>query len=734
MHRSPQRFGLALAVALSAPLADAQTVDSAEAAGGAAARRPSEVIEPDGRAAIGRAAIGRAANGRAADGRAADGLRTTTLAPVTVSANPLGQDADSMAQPALVLDAAELAVRRQGTLGGTLDGLPGVHADTFGAGAGRPVVRGQTAPRVKVLSDGSEVMDASGISPDHAVTVEPLLSERIEVLRGPSTLLYGGGAIGGVVNVIDRKIPTEVPAKGIDAEVEVRGATGTKERAGAAGITAGAGDFAVRVEGLKRRTSDYRVPDWSDSKVLGSYSESSQGSVGMSWIRPRGYIGVAFTALDSKYGLPGHSHEYEGCHPHGTHLHCGGHDDHYHGEEEEGHEGHDHDHDHAHEDAPYAKLRSRRVDLRGEYLDPFAGFEKVRFRGGLTDYQHDEIEGGTVGTRFKNRGYDARLELTHKPWMGLHGVVGLQSSYSDFRAEGEEAFLPRSKTRSTGLFVLEEYRIGQWRFEGGARQDWQRVKPDGDLSHSDKSATSLSAAAIWDFAPQYSLALSVSRSQRLPSAQELYADGVHLATNTYELGNADLKKETSRNIDLTLRKHAGDTTFTLSAFHNRVRNYIYANTLDRYEDFRLIEYTQRDAEFVGVEGEVRHRFTNVLSAAVFGDYVRGKLTSGGGNLPRIPAARLGARADAHWQQWSGGVEYYHVFRQDDIASYESDTPGYDMVNASLAYRTRLGAVDYEIYLRGNNLLDKLAYNHASFISRAAPLAGRSVLLGVRATY
>lgn len=706
MHRSPTSLGLALAVAL-APLADAgaQAVSPAAPVGAAAPVGP-------------------------------DATPVTTLAPVPVSANPLGLDADSMVLPALVLDADELTLRRQGTLGATLDGLPGVHADTSGSGAVRPVVRGQTAPRVKVLSDGSEVMDASSISPDHAVTVEPLLSERIEVLRGPATLLYGGGAIGGVVNVVDRKIPTEVPAKGVDAEVEVRGATGTKERTGAAGITAGSGDFAVRVEGLKRRSSDYRVPDWDESKLAGSYSESSQGTVGLSWIRPRGYVGVAFTALNSKYGLPGHNHEYESCHPHGTHLHCGGHDDHDHGEEEEGHdehghEDHDHDHDHA---VPYVKLRSQRVDLRGEYLDPFAGFEKVRFRGGLTDYQHDEIEGGEVGTRFKNRGYDARLELTHKPWMGLHGVVGLQSSYSDFRADGEEAFLPRSKTRGTGLFVLEEYRLGQWRFEAGARQDWQRVTPDGDLRESDKSATSLSAAAIWDFAPQYSLALSVSRSQRLPSAQELYADGVHLATNTYELGNPDLDKETSRNIDLTLRKHAGDTTFSVSAFHNRVRNYIYANTLDRYEDFRLIEYTQHDAEFVGVEGEIRHRFTNVLSAAVFGDYVRGKLTGGDGNLPRIPAARLGVRADAHWQRWSGGVEYYHVYRQDDIASYESSTPGYDMVNASLAYRTRLGAVDYEVYLRGTNLLDKLAYNHASFISRAAPLAGRSVLLGVRATY
>ncbi|MBB1596523.1 TonB-dependent receptor [Achromobacter sp. UMC46] len=654
--------------------------------------------------------------------------RAKTLSPITVSANPLGLDLNSTTLPASVLEGDALIEQRAGTLGETLKNLPGVNSDTFGGGASRPVIRGQSAPRVKVLSDGSEVMDASSISPDHAVTVEPLLAERIEVLRGPATLLYGGGAIGGVVNVVDKKIPTTVPENGIEAEAELRGATGTKERAGAVGITAGEGQFAVRVEGMKRRTSDYDVPDWPGGKLAGSYSESSQGSVGMSWITPRGYVGLAFTHLESKYGLPGHNHEYEGCHPHGTHLHCGGHD---HGEEEAGH---DHEHEHGGGDVPYVKLRSNRLDLRAEYQDPFAGFEKIRVRGGLTDYQHDEIEGGQVGTRFKNKGYDLRVELQHKPIAGWRGVVGVQNAYSDFRADGEEAFLPRSKTRSNGLFVLEEYQLNDWRFELGARQDWQRISPSGGASRSSLSGTSLSAAAIWDFAPQYSVALSLSRSQRLPNAQELYADGVHLATNTYELGNADLGRETSHNIDLTLRKHSGDTTFSASVFHNRVKNYIYANTLDRYEDFRLIEYTQRDAEFTGVEGELRHQFTPVFSAAVFGDYVRGKLTGGDGNLPRIPAARAGVRGEVKWQQWSGGVEYARVFSQKDIASYEDSTPGYNQVNAVVAYRGRYGATGYEVYLRGTNLLNKLAYNHASFISSVAPLPGRSVLLGVRMTY
>lgn len=648
------------------------------------------------------------------------------LAPITVSADPLGLDLNSTALPTTILDGQELVERRQGTLGDTLDGLPGVHADTFGGGASRPVIRGQTAPRVSVLSDGSQLMDASAISPDHATTVEPLLADRIEVLRGPATLRYGGGAIGGVVNVLDKRVPTEKPEGGLAAEAELRGATGTKERAGVFGITGGTDDFVVRVEGLKRRSSDYEVPDWPGGKLAGSYSESTQGSIGMSWIGPRGYVGVAFTHIDSKYGLPGHNHEYESCHPHGDRLHCGGH----------GHDdGEAHDHDHGEDgDIPYVRLRSNRVDLRAEYLDPLPGFAKLRFRSGFTDYQHDEIEGGKVGTRFKNEGFDARLELEHKPWMGLRGVMGVQTAFSDFRADGEEAFLPRSKTRANGIFLLEEYRLADWRFEAGARQDWQSVSPVGGQEKSSLSGTSLSAAAIWDFAPRYSLALSVSRSQRLPSAQELYADGVHLATNTYEIGNAKLDRETSRNIDLTLRKHEGDTTFSLSAFHNRVKNYIYANTLDRFEDFRLIEYTQQDAEFTGVEGEIKHQFTSIFSAGVFGDYVRGKLTGGQGDLPRIPAARLGARANLKWQQWSGGVEYAYVFRQKDIASYESETPGYSMVNAVVSYRFKAAGAQYDVYLRGNNLLDKLAYNHASFLATSAPLPGRSVLLGVRMTY
>lgn len=648
-----------------------------------------------------------------------------TLEPITISASPLGVSLDALASPADVLDGTSLVLAREATLGATLAGMPGVHADTFGAGASRPVIRGQTAPRVSVLSDGAAVMDASAISPDHVVAVEPMLADRIEVLRGPAALLYGGGAIGGVVNVIDSKIPQRVPDGGLEGFAEVNGSTGSRSRAGAFGVTAGQNNFAVHVEAMKRRADDYRVPNWREARVPGSREESATGSVGMSWVGSRGYLGLAYTHTESEYGLPGHSHEYEGCHPHGDHLHCGG------------HEGHDHDdhgdeHDHgAHDSVPYVRMKTERLDVRGELQQPFAGIRKLRVRGGFTDYRHREIEGSEVATTFANRGYDMRVEAEHEPVGGWRGVAGMQVSRSDFSALGVESFLPKTRTQNAGLFLLEEYRLDAWRFEVGARHDWQSVRPDDGQPSARFQGTSLSGAAVWDFMPGYSATLTLSRSQRLPSAQELYADGVHMATNTYELGNPDLRKETSHNIDLALRKHAGDLRLGLSVFYNRVRDYIYADTLDRHEDFRLIEYRQGDAQFAGVEGHVDYRLNRHVTAGVFGDMVRARLSDGGGDLPRIPAARAGIRVKTMWNDWSGNVEMFRVFRQNRVAGYEDETGGYNMVNASIAYDASTGGVDYTVYLRATNLFDSLAYNHVSFIKSAAPLPGRQIMLGIR---
>ena len=655
--------------------------------------------------------------------------QATTLPAVTVSASALALGSDDMSTPVTVLEGDELVRTREGTLGETLSGQPGITSSHFGAGASRPIIRGMDGPRVKVLSDGAEIQDASTISPDHAVASEPMLAEQVEVLRGPSALAYGGGAVGGVVNVIDRKIPTRVPAKGFEGSAEVRANSAAREKAGAFEVTGGAGNFAFHAEGVKRDAKEYKVGSgWEGgSKVAGSYNETDTGSVGASWVGSRGFLGLAFTSQRAEYGLPGHNHEFESCHPHGTHLHCG--------EHEEG-EGEEHDHDHEEGGAvPYVKLKSERWDVRGELRDPVPGFTRLRLRAAFTDYKHDEIEGTEVATTFKNKGHDARLEMEHVPLGGWRGVVGLQTSRRDFSALGEEAYVAPTVTRKHAAFLVEEYNLAQWRFEAGLRHEWQDIDVDSaTLKDHSASGTSVSLGAVWKFAPQYSLGSTLSRTHRLPSAEELYANGVHMATATYELGNENLGKETSNNIDLTLRKYAGATTFSLSAYRNQIDNYIFGSTLDSHEGFQLIEYAQRDATFTGIEGQVRQQINPVFGASVFGDSVRARLADGGGNLPRIPARRLGVKFDANWQNWNGVAEFYRVGKQDKVAAFETDTPGYNMLNLSASYNTRIAGTPTQFYLKANNLTNELAYSHTSFIKNAAPLTGRNLTAGVRVTF
>lgn len=678
-----------------------------------------------------------------------------TYAPseILVTSAPLEETADETATPVVTLSGDELAHRRQGTLGETLAGQPGIHFDNFGGGASRPVIRGQTAPRVQVLSDSINVQDASAISPDHAITGEPLLLRGIEVLRGPSALLYGGGAIGGAVNLLDTKIPTAVPVNGISGAAEGRLATGDDERSAAGGVTVGTGALAFRVEGASRETDDYRVPGaFGQNRVPGSWSDSSTFSAGASWIGADGYLGFAYTRVRSKYGLPGHSHEYEDCHTHGPSLHCGSH-----GHDEEG--DHDHDHDHGHDEhedeSLFVKLRSERFDIRSDYRDPLPGFERMRFRMAHTTYRHDEIEHDDVAASFRNKALDVRFELTHKPLAGFRGVFGIQHSDSTF--SGIHSYIENDATRytpfdidSTALFLHESRDFGPVRIEAAVRQEWQRIRPQTALASfmpaTSHDPFSVSASALWQVADGYSLALSLARSQRAPGVQELYAFGPHFASNTYEIGmvtgrtfegmaSTENRLETGKSINLTFRKTSGPTTFTVGAYHQKVDNYIFGQTLDRYEQFRLIHYVAADATFTGIDGEVRHQVTPELGLSVFGDYVRAKLTNDRGNLPRIPPGRLGARADAATGPFSAQAEYYRTFRQDRIADFETETSGYDMLNLTVSYKLPLGAERWaELFARGTNLTNAYALNHASFVKDASPLRGRNVVFGLRTAF
>ncbi|MEZ5484541.1 MAG: TonB-dependent receptor [Lysobacteraceae bacterium] len=686
---------------------------------------------------------------------------------ITVSALAMGEEDGRIVTPYSLIDAEALTDRAASTLGEALGGQPGVHVDSFGGGASRPVIRGQSAPRVKVLSDSASVLDASDISPDHAVGADPLLSRRIEVLRGPATLLYGSGAVGGVVNVLDNKIASALPEGGLDGSVMLRGGGAAGERAAAGEVSVQAGsNWVLHAEGSWRDADDYRVPDWDEPRVDGSFAESRNAAVGLSWVGDNGFVGIAYSRRDDDYGLPGHNHEFESCHPHDDHLHCEEHED-EHGDDE--HEDEHDEHEHEHEAPPVIDLESRRLDLRGEFTDPFSGFDRIRFRLSDTDYRHTEIDMGEHedehddeeagehddehehaeghDTTFRNDGYEARIELQHSPRGRWSGVFGVQHSDTRFSVEGAEAFMPTVDTRSTGLFVVEHIEAGDaLHFELGARHEWldhsvvddPRARPDFD-----DTATSFSGAAVWEFAPDTLLSLSAARSERLPHAQELYARGIHLATNTYECGllpsaltcggaenDRAIGTETSHNIEVGLRRTQGALTFGVSAFANDVDDYIYARTLDQFEEFRLIKYTQADARFRGIEAEVSYAFSEDFSVTVFGDRVNARLADGGGNLPRIAPSRLGLKFKGDWGRLDGELEFQHVARQDDIADFESETPGYDLLNLSLGYR-----LDQEgrarLFLRGSNLLDEQIWNHTSFLAGVVPMPGRGWSAGLR---
>ena len=653
------------------------------------------------------------------------------LATIQLQAHPLTQSSADFGVADQVLDHQKLL---QGgvTIGDALAGELGVYSNQFGAGSSRPVIRGQDGARVKVLQNASEVSDVSSLSPDHAVTVDPILAKQVEVIRGPSTLLYAAGTVGGVVNVMDQKIPTQMPEKGYEGQVGLRYNSGSDERMASAGLTAAIGDqFAVRIEGSKRKANDYIAPNYQhehegqferERRVGNTFAEGENLNVGASWIHDRGFVGLAYSLRQDQYGLPGHNHEYEDCHTHGNQLVCEGH------AEDTGH-AHDHENEAHHDAGPWVDLKSERYDFRTELSQPFKGFEKLRAHASYTDYKHDEIEDGHAATTFNSDGYDARIELVHVPIAGWEGVIGAQYNQQDLDVRGDEALFAPNSTQKYSVFAAEHKQIGAVHVEFAGRIDQQSIEIDSSQQDNHDSVYSGSAALNWEFAPNYKLSLMASHQQRLPLAQELYANGKHFATNTYERGNDQLQREKSNNLELGLHFDNDQLDYHLHVYHNWFDNYIYAATTDSYKDFRLVDYTQNSARFYGLEGQVDYKVNDVYQLGLFGDYVRGKID--GDNAPRVPSGRLGTKAAMNFADgWSGTAEYYHVFKQDKITAFETETAGYNMVNLGLAYagQWRSGQ-DYRVYLQANNLLDDEVYSHASFLSNI-PQVGRNFTVGL----
>ncbi|GAB3514524.1 TonB-dependent receptor [Pseudoxanthomonas daejeonensis] len=686
----------------------------------------------------------------------------TDLPSVEVTASPLAGSAESLARPVEVLQGEALDRAKAGTLGETVAKLPGVQTTYFGPGVGRPILRGLDGPRVQVLSGGIGTMDASTVSADHATSVEPFLADQIEVLKGPATLLFGSGAIGGAVNVADGRIARDIPDEPLSGRAEVRGDTVNDERSGMFRLDGVNGNWVLHVDGLVRNTDDYDIPGVAEvvhddhdhdeeAQMPGRLDNSSirtrAGAVGATWLGEAGYFGLAASTYRSNYGIP------TGAHAHSD-------DDHDHDHDADGHDDEAHD---EHGDVRIDLVQNR-VELKAGVYEPVSFLESVELHGAYSDYEHVELEGREIGTRFTSEGYDARLQAVQKETRGWRGAFGLQLGRVDFGAVGEEAFVPATVTDNAGLFVVQEKNFGPVKLELGGRQDRVRLDPADGHPRRQFDATNLSAAAIWRISDAIDVRVGIDSSERAPTQEELYAGGLHVATGSIEIGDDGLETERALRGEIGLHAHNERVDFKVAIYRSGFEDFIYlADTGVAEHGTPVRLWTQSDATFTGAEAEaVVHLGENgsgVWDLRLFGDVVRGELDgqgsrtadfdvphgdhahpysvdlANGGYLPRIAPGRFGADLSWALQGWRASIGAVRYQRQDDVARNEEPSPGYTLVDAHLAYRWERDAGNsWEVFLDGSNLGNKEVRPHTSLLRDYAPLPGRSLAFGIRAWF
>jgi iron complex outermembrane receptor protein len=620
---------------------------------------------------------------------------------IVVSAAGGPQVASEAAQPVDVIAGVDLQARQQPTLGETLAQEPGVSSTGFVPGSSRPIIRGFGGDRIRILEDGIGTGDASNVSQDHNVSIDPVNAESIEIVRGPATLLYGSNAIGGIVNVLDDRIPTTSPGKAVSGSVDLRGSSNGNERNGALSLDGGSGMFAWHGNYGQRKTGDYDTPI---GKLFNSDIDTKNGAIGASLVGQSGYLGLAYSGYETNYGV---SDAGAGNQP---------------------------------DSIVRIDMRNRKWDLRSDIDGGDGPFSRYKVRFGHTDYNHSEIADGNANITFFNRYTEGRFEATHHAIGALTGSVGVQYSRRDFFTEGEETILPPTLTKNASAFIFEEAGKGTWRLQFGGRYEHQDVNADSDALPDRKfNNLSGSVAAVYVPSADYSAALSLSHSGRAPVAEELYFDGAHEATFQFEIGDPNLKKESSNGIDLSLHKRTGNVTGTVSVYRTKFGGFIYQNPTGGVEDdFPVFLFAQRDAEFHGAEGHVDlslyHSDPNHLALELTGDYVHAELTNGGGPVPFIPPMHFGVGLRYQGQSLFLLGEARHATKQDRIADFETATNGYTLINAVVGYRFFFGDTVSDLMLRGNNLTDKLARNHVNPLKDFVPLPGRDVSLSYKLTF
>ena len=681
-----------------------------------------------------------------------------------VYATPLANTSEELAQPVTVLAGDQLDRAVAQSLGDTLAGEPGITTTYFGPAVGRPVIRGLGGPRVRILEDGIVAADVSVTSADHAVGVEPFLADQVEVMKGAASVLYGSGAIGGVVNTVTGKIPTELPDDPFSLRAQGSVGDVADEENGGIRADARAGNFAFHLGGNFRRTNDYDIPGFAESaaqrdaealeeeeehgdedhdedehgdeeeEVFGSLDNSDMRTdafnFGTSWVGERVTLGVAYSRYESEYGLPGghgHEHGHEDEHGDEDHDEDGDHDEEEHEEGEE------------EEEDVRLEIEQERFDFYGSLAQPMDGIEMIRFRGAYVDYEHDELEGpGVVGVTFDNQNFEGRLEVINAPIAGFEGAFGLQFESTEFSAVGEEAFVPPVDRSMFALFAFQQRQAGEFLFDLGARVENVDYDPSNG-GGEDFTIGSLSLGTVWEARPYADVGLQLDIASRAPGAEELYSNGAHLATNTFEIGDPTLDEEVAFNASAFWHGHFDIVDVQVNVFATEFQDFIYlAATGQEQEELPVFVWQQEDALFFG--GEVNAvvpliRDDASVDLRITGDTVKARLRSPGPgqeeDLPRIPASRIGAALEFQISNLSGEISMMRVFKQEDTAAFENETDAFTALDAYFGWDFEMASTEVELYLRGRNLLDVEQRLHTSFLKDLAPLPGRALEAGIR---
>lgn len=669
------------------------------------------------------AALVALAPGASAQNRAPEAASPVKLAPVVITGNPLG--AQDLIAPVEAVQLDGQPQNARGTLGDTLDGLPGVSATYFGPNSNRPVVRGLDGDRIRILDNGGASIDASALSYDHAVPIAPIAIDRVEVLRGPGALLYGGSATGGVVNVIDGRIPTE-PSPGVQGRADLAAASGNRERSAAVRLDGGNGRIGLHVDAFDSRTRDVQVPiDLPCSaggealvqrRICNSASHTRGGAVGGTVFFDQGYLGLSTASYRSNYGTVA-------------------------------------------EDDVTIGMKSTRSALEGFWRLQAGPLESLKLQTSHGNYRHTEFEGPEPGTTFRNRGDDLRLEARHRPVAGFEGVLGLQLEHTRFSADGEEVFAPPSRTRSRALFVYEERPTDWGKWSAGARVESVRVRSlDADglerffVGERSFTPQSLSLGMLARLGGGWEATASLAHTQRAPKDYELFANGPHVATAAWETGDPTLGLEKSNSIDLGAQWKSGAHRFKLNAWHSRFSNFIglleSGNTIDElpeqvYRGVRARLWgleASGNLRLVGSGGVLREGTAGggVLDLKLRADLVRADNRSTGEPLPRIAPARVGATLAYAAGPLSAQLGFDHAAAQTRVPTGSRATDAYTLWNAGLNWRQTLPQAELTWFARVDNLSNRLAYSATSILTSTAypkaPLPGRSLRVGVQASF